>query len=237
MKNKHLMTGFAVILLVYAGWRSFDYMVGSLQGVSPTIAILVSLIFLFASEIGLLVWLYYAAPNANTEIQETTAKVMIGINFIGSMILGLADLLKHNTLYTVDLAILDPILLLAPWVMIAANVLGHIIYHQSDSFEMMKRAERQLSHEESKLEIEARTRAIAELHKNRDALADKLAPHYYNDLTDRVTGRTMKRFTRAAGQLKRNQADRVPDLLTWNTETVDLGADGNHPKEKIKLTR
>lgn len=225
------MTIYALALLLYAAWRSFDYMAGSLQGVSKTAAVLVAAVFLFASEIGLLVWMYQAAPNATTEIQETTAKIMIGINFVGSMILGLADLLKHNTLYTVDLALLDPVLLLAPWVLIASNVLGHIVYHAADSSEMLKRAERRLEHEEAKLEMEARTKAIDELRKNRKALADKLAPHYINDLTDRVEGRTMTRFQRQATRIK-NQAAKTAEAVQELDPTPAIGRNG-HERERI----
>ena len=198
MNGKHTITGFAIALLIYAGFRSFDYMSGSLQGVGVTTAYIVALVFLFASEIGLLVWLHIARPKATTDIQETAATAMIFVNFVGSMILGLADLLKHNTLYVVDVSFLDPVLLFAPWVLIVANVGGYLVYHMSDSEEQLARAERRLHHEEVKLEMEARTQAINELKSNMTALAGKLAPHYYRDLTSRVEGRTMKRFAKEA---------------------------------------
>ncbi len=210
MKSKHLMTGFAIVLLIYAAYRSWDYMSGSLQGVDRTTAYLVAAVFLFASEIGLLLWLHFAQPNATTDIQETTANVMIGVNFIGSMILGLADLLKHNTLYVVNLSWLDPLLLLAPWVLIAANVLGHIVYHLADSEESLKREERRLVHEEARLEIAARSKAVEELNRNRAAIAEKLAPGYYADLVSRVEGRTLARFERQAKNAAKRLVEQVP---------------------------
>lgn len=45
--------------------------------------------------------------------------------------------------------------------------------------------------------MEARHQAIAELQGNLKGLAGKLAPHYYRDLTNRVEGRTLKRFAEA----------------------------------------
>lgn len=224
MKTKHLMTGYAIVLLLYAGWRSFDYMAGSLKDVGQTTAFLIAVIFLFASEIGLLFWLHFAQPNSSTDIQETTSNVMIGINFAGSMVLGLADLLKHNTLYTINLEWLDPVLLLAPWILVAANVLGHIIYHLTDSDEQLKRAERRLAHEEASLEIDARRHAVNELNKNRQALAEKLAPHFYGDLVDRVEGRTLKRFQRQARTFEKRAAEALPEL----TQPPTNGHNGHH---------
>ena len=198
MNNKHMITAFAIALLIYAGFRSFDYMSGSLLGIGQTTAYLVAIVFLFASEIGLLIWLHVARPHATTDIQETVSTAMIFINFIGSMILGLADLLKHNTLYTVDVSFLDPVLLFAPWVLIVANVGGYLIYHMADSDEQLSRAERRLHHEEVRLEMTARQKAIEELKSNMDGLADRLAPNYFKDITNRVEGRTAKRFAKVA---------------------------------------
>lgn len=202
MNNKHVITAFAIALLIYAGFRSFDYMKMNLQGVGQTTAYLVALVFLFASEIGLLVWLHVARPQATTDIQETTSTAMIAVNFVGSMILGLADLLIHNTLYVVNVSFLDPVLLFAPWFLIVANVGGYLVYHMADSDEQLARAERRLHHEEVRLEMEARTQAIQELQGNLKGLAGKLAPHYYNDLVSRVEGRTAARFARAAKRLQ-----------------------------------
>lgn len=206
MNNKHIITLYACALLVYAGWRTYDYMAGSLQGVTDTTRLLVAMVFLFASEIGLLMWLHVGRPKATTDIQEAAATSMIFVNFVGSMILGLADVLKHNTMYFVELAFLDPILLLAPWVLIVANVGGYLIYHMTDSEEQLSRAERRLSHEEIRLEMLARQEAINELKANMKGLASKLAPHYVKDLTDRVEGRTSARFNRAAQKLSQGES-------------------------------
>ncbi len=231
MKPKYLMTGYAIALLVYAGWRSFDYVSGSLAGIDKTVATLVAIIFLFASEVGLLIWLHKAMPSATTDTQEATATTMIGINFVGSMVLGLADVLKHNTLYNVRLDWLDPVLLLAPWVLIAANVGGVILYHLNDSEEMLHRAERRLAHAESKLEIEARTKAVQELEKNEQALAEKLAPHYYADLVARVEGRTLARFDR---QLAKQGKAQEPTNPAQSAAPVEPGKNGR-TEESIRF--
>ena len=110
MKNKHVLTIFAVGMLLYSAWRSYDYMSGSLQGVPDVVRLIVSVAFLAFSEIGLLIWLHVCQPGATTEIQETTATIMIWTDFAGAMVVGLGDLLKHNTLYQIDLSVIDPLL-------------------------------------------------------------------------------------------------------------------------------
>ena len=203
------MTGYAIILLLYAGWRSFDYMLGMLSGVNETVSYLVAISFLFSSEIGLLIWLHKAAPDSTTDTQETTANLMVGINFLGSMMLGLADILKHNSIYSVDMPWLEPILLLAPWLLIASNVLGHIVYHRADAEEMLKRAERELKYQERKLHISAKNAAIQSLKDSEEEMARKLSPHYYADIQDRVTGDTMRKLSRQAGQIRRDAAESI----------------------------
>jgi len=225
MKAKHLMTMYAVVLLAYAAWRSFDYMLSMLAGVDQTIAYLISVIFLFASEIGLLVWMYSAAPNATTEIQEVTANILIVINFVGSMALGLADILIHNSLYDVQLPWLDPVLLLAPWMLVAANVGGHIVYHRTDADEQIKKAERELKNQEHKLHILAQKAAIEGLKANEEALARKLSPHYLADIQDRVEGVTLAKFGRQATRIRKqskngHSKETIPEIQERSAKKV-----------------
>lgn len=194
MNKKHLFTGFAVILLAYSAWRSFDYLLIGLRGVNPTVAVVVSLVFLFSSEIGLLLWLHAGVPGSTTDAQETIAKAMIAVDFVGSLSLGVADLLIHNTVYTVDFSWLDPILLVAPAALVAANVGAVVLYHLADAEEQLRRADRQLDFEEAQLEITARTAAIKQLQASRREIGEKLAPAIYADIRGRVTGRTIDRF-------------------------------------------
>ena len=196
MNAKHAMTGFAVAMLVYSGWRSFDYMAGSLQGVNSAVSLLIAIAFLCFSEIGLLLWLHLARPAATTDSQETVATTMIWVDFVGSMALGLADLAKHNTLYVVNLSVLDPFLFLAPWLLVVANVGGYLLYHMSDAEGQIERAERQLRHAESRLDIETRHEAIRQVSAQRQAVSKDLAPLYAAEMIDRVNGRAAQRFGR-----------------------------------------
>lgn len=201
MKHKWILTITIVIMLAYQAWRVFDYMSTSMMGVDQNTSFFVSLAFLTFTEIGLLVWLHVAQPGSTTDKQENTAKVMIWVDFCGSMILGLADLAKHNTMYTIDLSRLDPVLFIAPWVIVAANVAAWIIFETNDSGKRLEQAERRLTHAEHELEIQARLDAIADLNANRQGLSKQLAPYYSRDIQDRITGRTAKRFLKEGEKL------------------------------------
>lgn len=194
MKRKWILTVTILAMLAYQAWRVYDYMKGNLKGVDEKTAFWVALAFLAFSEIGLLVWLHIAQPGATTHKQEDVSNVMVWVDYGGSMLLGLADLVKHNTLYVIDLSRIDPILFIAPWVMVAANVAAWIVFETNDSEEMLAREERRLQHAEHELEIQARRAAIEEVKANSAGLSRKMAPYYYKDISDRVTGRTAARF-------------------------------------------
>lgn len=202
MKSKHVMTAFALLMLAYQGWRVMDYISSSLTGVPDYVRYLISVAFLAFSELGLIIWLHVAQPNATTDAQESTAYVMVWINFAGSMIIGLADLAKHNTMYVVDLSAVDPILFIAPWVMVLLNIGAYLIYVQNDSEAILAREGRRLKHEETSLEMEARRGAVEKLRSEKDTLVQDLSPYYYNDVKDRVSGRTAARFKKDAGKLE-----------------------------------
>src|SRR5690606_20771745 len=131
--------------------------------------------FLAFSEVGLILWLHVGKPNATTDMQETVASTLVWLCFIGSMLVGLADLAKHNTLYDVDMSVIDPILFITPWVMVVLNVAGYIMYMENDSEELMAASQRKLEHEEVKLEMDIRRDAIKELRKNREGIAKDLS--------------------------------------------------------------
>src|SRR5512139_2169851 len=162
MKSKVVLSGFALLMLTYSAWRSYDYVGGNLAGVDDTTRFIVSVAFLAFSEIGLILWLHFGRPNATTDTQETTATVVIWVNFIGILVMNLGDLLRRNTLYEVDLSYLDPILLIAPWILVAVNLGAYIIYTMYDSDEQLAREERRLHHEEIGLEMETRRASVRE---------------------------------------------------------------------------
>jgi len=201
MKSKAILTGFALLMLVYSAWRSYDYIGGNLEGLDDTTRFIVSVAFLAFSEIGLILWLHVGRPNATTDTQETVASAVIWVNFAGILVMNLGDLLRRNTLYSVDMAYLDPILLLAPWLLVAVNLGAYLVYTMSDSDEQLAREERRLRHEETSVEMEARRSAVRELRANREAIGAELAPHYYADIKNRVTGRTVNRFNRKAEKM------------------------------------
>lgn len=194
MKDEHVMDLFAYGMLIYTGWRTFDYMRGMLSDVDYTTSMIVSLAFLLFSELGLLVWLHYGQPKATSGTQESVAVGMMWIDFFGCMIVNLADLLRHNTFYEVNLEQLDLVLFIAPWVLVALNVAAYLVYKTSDSNAAIERAERRLAHEEHQAEIAVRTRAVQEVKRRAPTYASRLAPHYQEDIEQRIEDRTLARF-------------------------------------------
>lgn len=244
MKAKWILTIVILVMLGYQAWRVFDYMQGSLTGVDDNTSWWIAMAFLTFTEIGLLTWLHVAQPGATTRWQENVSNVMIWFDYAGSMVLGLADIAKHNTLYQVDLTRIDPVLFFAPWIIVVGNVGAWILYETTDSGKKLEKAERALKHAEHELEVQARQDAIAEIQANREALAKKLAPYYFKDISDRVTGRTVAKFT---GQVEKPLPDEskkgLGDILksvvsgngngngthSYNSEAQD-STSGNSPK-------
>ena len=220
MNNKHVLTAFALLMLSYQAWRVLDYMSGSLQGVTPTTALIVSIAFLTFSEIGLLIWLHSGRPGASTDTQETIATIMIWVDFFGSMILGLADLLKHNTIYVVDLSAIDPLLFLTPWLLVVANVGAYLAYYMSDAEDERDRTERKLRHKERQLELKSMRDAVEELDRNSQNLTKELTPYYYKDVVNRVTGRTLQRFKAKAKRIDDNDDILVDDRTGQSYQSI-----------------
>jgi hypothetical protein len=199
-ESHYWLTGFAVVMLIYQGWRVFDYMSGSMEGVNDTVKMLIAIAFLSFSEIGLMFWLHKGVPGASTDFQENTAYTLIWIDFAGSMIVGFADLAKHNTMYAIDLRVLDPILFGTPGLMVVANLAGYILYATNSKTSRLARMDRKLEYAEHELEVQARMDAIDTITENRGVLAQKLAPYYVRDTTDRVTGNTARKFLKQSEQ-------------------------------------
>jgi hypothetical protein len=212
MKGKWILTVTIIAMLGYQAWRVYDYMSTSLTDVDENTAFWVALAFLAFTEIGLLVWLHVAQPGATTKAQESVSTAMVWVDYAGSMVLGLADLAKHNTMYVIDLSRIDPVLFFAPWLIVAANVAAWIVFESNDSDEKLRREERRLAHAEHEVEIKARQEAIAEVNANMAGLSRQLAPYYFKDVSERVTGRTAARFGRQAAKLPELPPIQVTDV-------------------------
>lgn len=207
MKSGIVLTFFSVLMLVYTAWRSFDFIGGSLEGVDRTTAFIVAASFLVFSEIGLLLWLHIGGPGSTTDTQENVAGVLVWVDFVGIMIMGLGDMLRRNSFYEVDLSVLDPVLFLSPWLLVFCNLAGYLIYRRADADEETARAERQLKHEEARLDIEIRRAAVQGLRAESTGIAQSLSPGLVRSVKDRVTGRTARRYSKEADALAINGSE------------------------------
>jgi hypothetical protein len=185
-------------LLIYTGIRTFWFVRDQLPtGDTSTI---LALVFLGATELGMLLWHEMSLKHTTTEIQQNIAITMTWLDFAGSTLAGIADMILRQhfmTGYTLP-GWLGLIVLYGLPVLMGVNVAATLSYTSNDSDAMLERADRRLEHEENRLEIEARRQALHDLHANRAAIAERLQPYYYKQIHDRVTGRTLARFERQA---------------------------------------
>jgi hypothetical protein len=195
---KWIIRFYGICLLIYTGMRTFWFIRDQLPtGDASTI---LALVFLLATELGMLLWHEMSLRHTTTEVQQNIATVMTWLDFAGSTLAGTADMIiRQHFLTGYQLpGWLGLVVLYGLPCLMAVNVASTLIYTSNDSDALLERADRRLEHEENRLEIEARRQALRELHANRAAIAERLQPHYYKQIHDRVTGRTLARFEKQA---------------------------------------
>ena len=206
--SKWVLTILIVVMLFYQAWRVYDYIRSSLTGVSDNTSFWVAMAFLAFTEIGLLTWLHIGLPQANTRGQSGVATILVWADFVFSMLIGLADIAMHNTLYIIDLSLINPLLFFAPWLVVVANLGGYILYHQWDADMESEKADRELEYEEHSVLIAGKRQAIKEIRTDKKVLADKIKPGYYRRMVDNASGRSAKELNKQADILELNEADR-----------------------------
>jgi hypothetical protein len=164
---------------------------------------------------------------------------MIGINTIGLLLLSFGENLIRATSGFSWAASAAEILAFTPWAMLAINLIGALLFGVLDDdhidskttrsqIRIDKLAERDLKHAERLGYIEAKLRAIEMLDSNKDELARKLAPYYFNDIRSRVAGQTMKNLEIQADQIdppiSRDGDHPIPEFISGN---------GSNPHPKV----
>jgi len=213
---KWVLRVYAVSLLIYTGYRTWRFLQTTLPA-SETGAF-VSLVFLLAAEIGLLVW-HELSLRSTTGAQNSIANVMTWLDFGASTAAGIADMLISQTFldgYQIPVMLGLAIVYGLPLVM-AANVAAAIMYFNADSDEQLNKARRMLKHT-------IHSEAIKEVTGQQKAVAKGLAP----ELTEQIQGEVIAEVRTAILGAPEPSDNGRPRAYASST---------NRPKDRAKVQR
>ena len=165
---KWVLRIYAVSLLIYTGYRTWRFLQTTLPASES--GQFVSLVFLLAAEIGLLLW-HELSLRSTTGRQNSIANVMTWTDFIASTAAGIADMLISQSLmegYQIPPMMGMAIIYGLPLIM-AANVAAALLYFNADSDEQLAKSRRMLKHG-------IHSEAIKTVEKQTQSVAKDLAP-------------------------------------------------------------
>lgn len=182
--SKWMIRIYAAGLLGYTAWRTFDFMVSQLP--KADLSIYLALAFLFATELGLVMWHELHLNHVTTGTQANLATIMTWLDFTGSLAAGVADMILRQTMvvYTIPPWLALGLMFGLP-TLFAINVAAVIVFETQDGDLLLKHAERDLLFETHK-------NALANLHDSRG----KFAADYQAQLAKEVRDRAGMRATR-----------------------------------------
>lgn len=190
-----VIRGYAFILLGYTGWRTYDFMVNQLPAgdTSSWLAIL----FLFATEAGLILWHEVSMSHSTTREQQAIATTLTWVDLLGSLAAGIADMILRQTLrdnYTIPPTLLTFLIYGLP-VIVALNVAGALLYLSNDAELQVDRAKKQLR-------FEITRQALRELHENQGSIAEGMKKDIYRQMRDDVTGKLAKEYLKTPASVE-----------------------------------
>ncbi len=178
---------YALVLLGYTGWRTYDFMLHQLpQGETGYV---MALLFLFATEAGLALWHEISLNHSTTHEQHLAATALTWLDFAGSLIAGTADMILRQTFaqgYVIP-PLLVTILIYGLPLAVALNIAGVLYYLSND-------AEAQLDRGKKQLRFEITRQALRELADNKGAIAEGMKKDIFRKLRDDVTGKLAREF-------------------------------------------
>lgn len=218
---KWIVRIYALILLAYTGWRTYDFMTQQLP--AGYTSMYLSILFLFATEAGLLLWHEVSMSHSTTLEQQHISTGLTWLDFVGSLSAGIADMIMRQTLitgYQIPPLLITALIYGLPTA-VAANVAGALIYLSND-------AEKQIDRAKSQLRFEVTRLAIRELRDNSTAIAETLKKQIYHELRDDVTGKIERQYLNrsAPSQLVMPAAIAKPN---GNGRVGAVGVQGLHP--------
>lgn len=175
---------YSYILLLYSGWRTYDFIFRQMPTEMGNMRSWLSIVFLFTTEVGLLLWHETSLKHVTTHDQNTLTRWMVGVDLVGSLAAGIADLILTQTFaqgYKISPLLADFLIYGLP-IIVFLNIVAVILFENFD-------AELQEDKAEKEVEFEIHQEAIKQLRKEKKALATEKKKAIYNDIRSRVTNR------------------------------------------------
>jgi hypothetical protein len=184
---------------------------------------LLSILFLFTTEAGLLLWHEISLRHTTTEVQHGLSIGLTWIDFAGSLAAGIADMILRQTF--ADGCIIPPLLVTTliyglP-ALVAVNVAGVLVFLSND-------ADTVIESEKRKLRFAVTKQVLADLSESRGTVANSLKKQIATQLRDDVTQRTLRQYIRTIEREEQKAQTAQPEPST-------IGDNGNHPKVKERI--
>lgn len=215
---KWMIRIYSFLLLAYTGWRTYDFMEAQLpQNASGQ---LLSLLFLFTTEAGLLLWHEISLRHTTTEVQHGLSIALTWVDFAGSLAAGIADMILRQTFadgYAIP-PLLATVLIYGLPALVALNVAGVLVFLSND-------ADTVIEAEKRKLRFAITKQVLADLSDSRGTVANSLKKQIAAQLRDDVTQRTITQYVR---KLERQEQE--------TRTNPSLGSNGNHPKVEERIS-
>lgn len=187
-----IIRGYAMVLLAYTGWRTYDFMINQLPDGDASSWL--ALLFLFATEAGLILWHEVSMSHSTTREQQAIATTLTWVDLLGSLAAGIADMILRQTLregYAIPPTLLTFLIYGLP-VIVALNVAGALLFLSNDAELQVDRAKKQLR-------FEITRQALRELRDNQGSIAEGMKKDIYRQMRDDVTGKLAKEYLRTPG--------------------------------------
>ena len=211
---------YSLLLLAYTGWRTYDFMAAQLP--QDTSGQLLSILFLFTTEAGLLLWHEISLRHTTTEVQHGLSIGLTWIDFAGSLAAGIADMILRQTF--ADGYIIPPllvtVLIYGLPALVGINVAGVLVFLSND-------ADTVIEAEKRKLRFAVTKQVLADLSDSRGTVSNSLKKQIAAQVRDDVTQRTLSQYIRKIERQEQEQK-----LQPVQPESVTIGGNGHHPKVK-----
>lgn len=168
---------YTLVLLVYTGWRTYDFMMHQLP--AGDLSFWLAILFLFATEARLAIWHEVSISHTSTYTQHYVAVSLTWLDFAGSLSAGVADMILRQTFYDgyqVPSLLATGLIYGLP-LLVAINVAGALVYLAND-------AEQQLEREKRFIDFEASRQALRQVGSNRRVIAQAKRDALYDILAD-----------------------------------------------------